>query len=671
MPQKIKVIADPVHGPIPYTAVEHKVLSSRVFNRLHNVLQNSMAYYVYPSTKTSRFTHSLGVMYLATEIFTNGCLNANPEDLTDFLQTINSEFKGVLYKIKIKDKIVNRILSSIINPHVRMAFANRLQQLNIDETLEITGRMLLEERVLKNYALPVNESLLPTYYISLQVLRLFGLLHDCGHLPFSHVMEFTLESLWDKLEEKTELNVLEENVKNILDHYCSGKERKKIHEELSLDIIDYIFYDEIIKNDLIRNDSAPHAFDQIVTYATLCELTMAVFADYRNFTALQALHKIISSDLDADRLDFISRDGKASGLLDSTGDISRIIKFIKLAKIANSNRYRQFHFMPSIQTLNDVEQVLTDRFIIYKYLVCHHKVIRFDYLVEKSVNLLIELEINKLAEKGKTEIDEKINIGKDILQLVDILNKKRNLERRMYRLSQIDDFWLMNVLRGKYFEFLTTLPHELSEAEKHLLFLLDEIFTGSRKFKSSWKRDHQFFDFVEIALSERGNEIAHLIEGLNYPEIASTTEIVQKIRKFDNYDRKSRREICVKFMELLDLAIKLKKGWLQTFTLKLERELQDTLNCTQVLCTGTAHKLSTGIKDLKLYAYDERGQYQIVDICDVSNIPQHLDNIRKSSTRFIVYTIHDPPKTLNTLVESFINILKRIVDNEDENLQEK
>jgi len=182
-----------------------------------------MAYYVYPSTRTSRFVHSIGVMHLATVMFTNGCLNADPDDLTEFLEELYSEFKEVLRKVNIKNKIDEKILDKI--GFQRSApFRERLQRLNEDDTLKIVGKRLQEERVLRNFALPLSESLLPIYYVSLQSLRLLGLLHDCGHLPFSHVMEFALESLWDKLEEKTGLNELEENVRVILDNYCSVKE---------------------------------------------------------------------------------------------------------------------------------------------------------------------------------------------------------------------------------------------------------------------------------------------------------------------------------------------------------------------------------------------------------------------------------------------------------------
>lgn len=663
IPKKLKVIADPVHGPILYTTIEHEILSSRVFNRLHNILQNSMAYYVYPSTRTSRFVHSIGVMHLATVMFTNGCLNADPDDLTEFLEELYSEFKEILRKVNIKNKIDEKILDKI--GFQRSApFRERLQRLNEDDTLKIVGKRLQEERVLRNVALPLSESLLPIYYVSLQSLRLLGLLHDCGHLPFSHVMEFALESLWDKLEEKTGLNELEENVRVILDNYCSVKE-VKIHEILALEIMEYIFYSEIVRDKILNeiedptlNDArASNILNQIISYAVLCELTKAAFSRYKDFTALRAIYEIVSSDLDADRLDFASRDGKISGLLGSTGDVNRIIKFLNLLKL---DKPKQFHFMPSIQTLNDIEQVLTDRFIIYKYLVCHHKVIRFDYLIEKAVSLLIELEMNSRASEGKTEIEERINIGNDILQLIDVLNKNRNLEGRMYRLSQIDDFWLMNVLRGKYFELLVTPRGNLSENESRLLFLLDEIFTGSRKLKSLWKRDHQFFDFIEKVLSEKGDKIAQLLENLQrlYPEFGNIENILQRIREFDNQDKKDRRDTCVRFMELLDLAVKLKKDWLQTFVIKFEKSIQDTIGCEN-LCAGTMHKLRTGIKDLKLYAYSKDDRLQIVDIRDVSNIPQHLDNVRKDSTRFVIYSPYRLSQVVNQLIDIFVDIIEK------------
>lgn len=59
----------PVHGFIHYSRRERQIIDHWVFQRLRNVRQLALTYYVYPGAMHSRFEHSLGVMDLATRAF--------------------------------------------------------------------------------------------------------------------------------------------------------------------------------------------------------------------------------------------------------------------------------------------------------------------------------------------------------------------------------------------------------------------------------------------------------------------------------------------------------------------------------------------------------------------------------------------------------------------------
>ncbi len=59
----------PVHGFIRYSKRERQIIDHWVFQRLRNIRQLALCYYVYPGAMHSRFEHSLGVMEMASRAF--------------------------------------------------------------------------------------------------------------------------------------------------------------------------------------------------------------------------------------------------------------------------------------------------------------------------------------------------------------------------------------------------------------------------------------------------------------------------------------------------------------------------------------------------------------------------------------------------------------------------
>ncbi|MHA1952723.1 MAG: HD domain-containing protein [Candidatus Heimdallarchaeaceae archaeon] len=61
----VRTIRDPIYDEIRMTELENKIIDSPIFQRLRWISQLSGVRQVYPSAIHSRFTHSVGVMYLA------------------------------------------------------------------------------------------------------------------------------------------------------------------------------------------------------------------------------------------------------------------------------------------------------------------------------------------------------------------------------------------------------------------------------------------------------------------------------------------------------------------------------------------------------------------------------------------------------------------------------
>ena len=66
----MKRINDPIYGiiDISYPA-ESDIINTPIFQRLRDIKQLSLTYYIYPSATHDRFSHSIGVMYLVDKIF--------------------------------------------------------------------------------------------------------------------------------------------------------------------------------------------------------------------------------------------------------------------------------------------------------------------------------------------------------------------------------------------------------------------------------------------------------------------------------------------------------------------------------------------------------------------------------------------------------------------------
>jgi HD superfamily phosphohydrolase len=67
----MKVFNDPIHGHIELTEVDVQVIDTPQFQRLRELKQMGVSYYVFPGSKDSqgsthnRFEHSIGVCHLA------------------------------------------------------------------------------------------------------------------------------------------------------------------------------------------------------------------------------------------------------------------------------------------------------------------------------------------------------------------------------------------------------------------------------------------------------------------------------------------------------------------------------------------------------------------------------------------------------------------------------
>ena len=96
MKDKESLIADSLHGSIMLSKFEKDIIVTTLFNRLHDIYQNSTAYLTFPANRTKRMEHSFGCMYLCGNIFYSSLCNADRDTLRGFFGQAERELEGII-----------------------------------------------------------------------------------------------------------------------------------------------------------------------------------------------------------------------------------------------------------------------------------------------------------------------------------------------------------------------------------------------------------------------------------------------------------------------------------------------------------------------------------------------------------------------------------------------
>jgi HD superfamily phosphohydrolase len=293
-----KVIMDPIHGCIPITQLEYEILQLPVMNRLHNIHHLGLAYMVYPSAKTSRFEHSLGVTHIAS-------------------------------------KMIYRILETASIYELRKIFKSN----------------------------PESGKFKNDCHNLIQRVRLAALLHDVGHGPYSHVTEpFLREALKnDEREEALEL-------------FQCKKEELPAHEYFSYKIIT----DPESGIGKITEKYGIRAME-------IAELLIKKETKNEN---VGVLRKIISSQLDADRMDSLLRDSHATGVPFGITDVDRVIHNLYLQKVD-----RKYELVVHERALRGIEDIIDARFKMHLTIYNHHLVVALEELLREAIREMIKANI--------------------------------------------------------------------------------------------------------------------------------------------------------------------------------------------------------------------------------------------------------------------------------------
>ncbi len=465
---------DSIHGLISLTEYERRIVSTIGFNRLHDVYQNSTLYLTFPTNRTKRFEHSIGTMKLCSDMFFQSLLNTTDSTLKEFFDIFDKEYANILDSLGQQTEVCADKLGGRLPREIPWIELDKLRHSLIPNNIPDHYNMI--------------------HLILIQSIRAAALLHDIGHPPFSHIVEFALKDVY--LEYKEKVNIEKENTKEFVDimsKYFEGN--KKLHEQMGDEISEGILSKIIVATSEDSSNYNENLFELLVL-----ESVKRIFAEEGAF---RYLHRIIDSSLDGDRLDYVTRDvinsGKDSGKIEYSRIINDMQLFVKNGDIL---------FCVPLKAVTSVEDFVKRRYNSYKDIVYHHRVIQSDYILEGIVK---DLVIKYLMEEGlEKQQDNEILIPFDISGLWFPLGDKKSAIKAN-ALSQWNDSWLTTVLRQIYY---TEYYHnkDIMEGTRDFVLAqrLAELLRSSKRYHSLIKRSENFKvidDAVKLEIMKRRDDI--------------------------------------------------------------------------------------------------------------------------------------------------------------------
>lgn len=540
---KRRNVADNVHGLIRCTLFEARILNNAVFNRLHDVYQNSAAYLTWPSTRNKRFEHSLGTMHLAGRLFNKAVENAGQNTLCSFLDLFALEIGNILGDIATNEAAKLLIYADSFTADGRHNLSltmwsemHVLSPFQLDDAsrqaLSAVGCELPATLSLADcptFLVPGNvaDRYLSTYYLLVAGIRLAALMHDVGHPPFSHAVEKALRDLY---EEISELNAgcrskSADAFLDAIDSYFSAGDGSAPHELIGIDLIDMIVGWSVSRLESAHSNSKTAACDCLrLEYYVVGRIAKRILLSEGPF---DVLHELISGTVDADRLDYVNRDSLASGLGSDPVRYSRLIDGIML--IEHDGGFRFAFDMKSITT---IEAFLKTRYRNYATVIFHHRVVKTEALMTDIVKRLGhdclstylnegDLEIQGVCETSSQRGDD-FGIGEGDYGYyrlpTDISGLWRPFvssggqldETKALRFGQWNDSWFSSMLSGELIRLYdkSAQASQLEMDDKILRDELSELLYSRPAFVSMIKRiedvDTIDAEFMKLVRDEGG-----------------------------------------------------------------------------------------------------------------------------------------------------------------------
>lgn len=492
---RIGGISDPVHGFIEITSIEKALLDRPIAQRLRNITQSGLVHYVFPEVRTSRFSHCLGTMHLASRLL-SASLRNTPNSLRDQLLAALTQ-------------LPNREIAGISS-----------------------SRNEADKRILTAHYQGKNDVQRAALVLIEQALRLAAFFHDLGHLPYSHDAEYALIELRGRVRRNSGLYT-GHPLKEAIDVIAPPD--KEIHEEIGYRLAHLLLRDFSAGGDSAYLSSvALLAFSILHTKEPRRQASdLALPAKSERDRALLWLHSLIDSELDADRCDYLLRDGRNYGFEFAPYNLERLLANVVVARLggdgegvpASGEDSSRFALAVRPQGVSSLESFLLSRFRSYQYGVKHHKVAQIGAALRFSIERLIE------DEGRRGPLREFISDLHFIMSLTnDQTGELSGIERDVFeRFATYDETWLMTVMR----DYLNGLPEEAARPSISSETLPATADSPSDPPLHPWlalvcRRAH-----LPKSLWKRTNDFAETLKAIDYAVPDNSPQLLALLRDAD------------------------------------------------------------------------------------------------------------------------------------------
>lgn len=527
----IRQVTDGIHGTIFISELEHRMMSTPFFYRLHDVYQSSTVYMTFPSNRTKRYEHSLGTMELAGQMFYAAITNAEIDSRKRFMEEIQNQFSSLLNLLHDRSCLNSVSFYSSEASHLGHLIprsgcdiaAFRELVSNTAFRTSIQDNALSKQDVCFYNILDVTNSdeinKIPEYSFLyqcvLQALRMAALFHDIGHPPFSHIIEFTLQKLYcsENLKEYdagkysffrsclsnfVECKAIEPM---LLDRVAGalGKNDPALHEQIGLHMLYNAYhgvFDQYIA-ELSPNYNEGSNRLKTLYLVTVIEFTLGILLEKTELFA--SLHRIIDGPIDADRLDYCVRDTHNAGVDWGKVSYSRLISSTKFSYDEN----KLIIAFPE-KVCDDIDDLLVGRYKIFQRINYHHKSVKTSELMQRSVEFLAE---DYLRSPAGQEIIPEISI------LWSSLGAAFGQDEVENQISQWTDSWLVSVLSDALIKLSDSdirsklVDERLGRSEEELdrLYqMLEEMQLNRRRYFPLFKRQRDALLLMEKVIKYAG-----------------------------------------------------------------------------------------------------------------------------------------------------------------------